>query len=90
MAAARYVALNPVRARLVGRAQDWPWSSVRAHLEGRNDALVHAAPLLARAAGRFGDLLDDEPDVEKAAAFGRPKASADRSALRPSSTVWLG
>ena len=32
MAAARYVALNPVRARIVERAQDWPWSSARAHL----------------------------------------------------------
>ena len=42
MAAARYVALNPVRARLVERAQDWPWSSVRAHLDGRNDELVEA------------------------------------------------
>jgi len=30
MAAVRYVALNPVRARLVARAEDWPWSSTRA------------------------------------------------------------
>jgi len=28
----RYVSLNPVRARLVDRAEDWAWSSVRAHL----------------------------------------------------------
>src|SRR5438046_3174925 len=35
-AALRYVALNPVRAGLVERAIDWPWSSVHAHL-GRND-----------------------------------------------------
>lgn len=34
MAAARYVALNPVRAGLVKHARDWPWSSVRAHLRG--------------------------------------------------------
>jgi putative transposase len=27
VAAARYVALNPVRAKLVARAQDWAWSS---------------------------------------------------------------
>jgi len=27
---ARYVVLNPVRAKLVRRAQDWPWSSYRA------------------------------------------------------------
>jgi hypothetical protein len=32
----RYVALNPVRARLVERARDWPWSSVRAHLAGED------------------------------------------------------
>ena len=30
--AARYVALNPVRARLCDRAEDWPWSSARAPL----------------------------------------------------------
>src|SRR6266566_4301224 len=29
-AALRYVSLNPVRARLVERAQDWRWSSTRA------------------------------------------------------------
>jgi putative transposase len=34
LAAVRYVALNPVRARLAARAQDWPWSSVGAHLKG--------------------------------------------------------
>jgi hypothetical protein len=32
-----YVSLNPVRARLVARAEDWPWSSVRAHLNGVDD-----------------------------------------------------
>jgi len=47
-AAARYVALNPVRARLVKRAHDWPWSSVRAHRAGEDDALVEVAPLLDR------------------------------------------
>lgn len=43
--ASRYVGLNPVRAGLVARAQDWPWSSVQAHLAGRDDALVRTAPL---------------------------------------------
>ena len=57
MAAARYVALNPVRARLVARAQDWPWSSVRAHLAGRDDGLVSVRPLLDRAP-RFADLVE--------------------------------
>ena len=32
--ALRYVELNPVRARLVENAWDWPWSSARAHIAG--------------------------------------------------------
>ncbi len=46
LAAARYVELNPVRAKLARRAADWRWSSARAHLSGRDDALVQVAPLL--------------------------------------------
>ena len=34
LAAARYVELNPVRAGLVARAEDYPCSSARAHLLG--------------------------------------------------------
>jgi putative transposase len=45
--AARYIELNPVRARLARRAQDYPWSSARAHLAGRDDGLVKTGPLLA-------------------------------------------
>jgi REP-associated tyrosine transposase len=41
LAAARYVELNPVRAGLVARAEDYLWSSARAHLLGRNDCLVN-------------------------------------------------
>ncbi len=48
MAAVRHVSLNPVRARLVTRAQDWPWSSVRAHLAGVDDELAVVAPVLER------------------------------------------
>jgi putative transposase len=81
MAAARYVALNPVRARLVARAQDWRWSSVRAHLTGRDDALVSVAPLIERCGGRFADMLDEPPtaqalaDLRGAETIGRPLGS---------------
>ena len=44
--AVRYLAFNPVRARLSAAPGDWPWSSVRAHLGGRDDALVSVRPLL--------------------------------------------
>jgi putative transposase len=59
--AARYVSLNPVRARLVERAQDWRWSSVKAHLAEKDDPLVRVAPLLERD-GRFADFLGQMND----------------------------
>ncbi len=48
MEAARYVELNPVRAGLAARPQDWPWSSARAHLAGRDDGVARVAALLER------------------------------------------
>ncbi len=82
MAAARYVALNPVRARLVERAEDWRWSSVGAHLLGRDDGLVSVAPLIERCGGRFADLIETAPSVEALSALraaetiGRPVGSS--------------
>lgn len=38
--AVKYVELNPVRAGVVARAEDWPWSSARAHAWGEDDALL--------------------------------------------------
>ena len=81
MAAARYVALNPVRARLVARAEDWRWSSARAHCEGQDDGLVRVAPLIDRSGGRFADLLDAPLPAETISALraaetiGRPLGS---------------
>jgi putative transposase len=47
-ATVRYTELNPVRARLCRRVEDWPWSSARAHLSGRDDAVVSVKPMLDR------------------------------------------
>ena len=38
IAAIRYVENNPVAARIVERAEDWPWSSARSHIAGRRVA----------------------------------------------------
>ena len=46
VAAARYIALNPVVAGLVSRAEDWPWSSTRAQLGGEDDGLATPNPIL--------------------------------------------
>jgi putative transposase len=60
-----------VRARLVGRAQDWRWSSTRAHLTGKDDGITVRAPVRERFP-RFADLLAAEPDPE---AFSRLRAA---------------
>jgi putative transposase len=60
---------NPVRARLVERAQDWPWSSVRAHLKREDDGLVSVKPLLERV-GDFAKLLaPDQRDADRFSAL---------------------
>ncbi len=38
--AVRYVELNPVRAGLVERAEDYPWSSAKAHCRGDVDPIL--------------------------------------------------
>ena len=72
--AVRYVSLNPVRAKLVERAPDWPWSSVAAHLSRRDDPLVRVAPILERY-GDFAAFLGADADAPEAAAFRRLRQS---------------
>ena len=79
LACARYVELNPVRAGLVARAADWPWSSARAHLGGPADPLTDIRPLLERWPD-WGSVLasgEDERSLEAIRArerSGRPLA----------------
>lgn len=40
VAAIRYVERNPVTAQLVTRAEDYPWSSARAHVQGTPDPVL--------------------------------------------------
>ena len=63
--AVRYVSLNPVRARMVTLAQDWPWSSVRAHLGGQDDGLVSVDAVLSRY-GCFAKFLGKEVNDDNA------------------------
>ena len=74
ISAVRYVALNPVRARLVGNAEEWPWSSVRAHLAAKDDALVMVKPVLARVPS-FAELIANHEEDEEDARFSALRAS---------------
>ena len=81
LAALRYVALNPVRARLADRAIDWPWSSTRALVEGLQDGITATQPVLSRYPD-FTALLAAGEDEEmslrlrKAEQVGRPIGDA--------------
>jgi putative transposase len=69
-AALRYVALNPVRARLVDRAVDWRWSSAKAHLTARGDGVTRLEPVPSRFP-RFAELLEDDGREDLLAALWR-------------------
>jgi putative transposase len=86
LAAARYIALNPVVAGLVSRAEDWPWSSTRAQLAGEDDELATVAPLRALIPD-FAGLLAMPTDaavatrIERAPTIGRPLGRPERIAM---------
>jgi putative transposase len=72
MTAVRYVELNPVRAGLVAQAEEWRWSSARAHVIGKGDGLTDVAALAPvhrnwRAMLKHGlEAGDLDPEVEAA------------------------
>jgi putative transposase len=68
LAAFRYVALNPVKAKLAATAADWPWSSTPAHLRRQDDGLVTVRPLLNRV-DSFAEFLEMPADPERVAAL---------------------
>ena len=85
ISALRYVALNPVRARLAARAEDWRWSSTAAHLAGRSDGVVVVEPALTRV-GDFAAFLDQ--DFDEAAAYG-PLRKAELIGRPVGAAAWI-
>ncbi len=57
LAAVPYVELNPVRAGLAASAEEWQWSSARAHLGLGSDPLTAEAEVL-RMAGDWREFLE--------------------------------
>ena len=83
MTAVRYVELNPVRAGLARRAEDWPWSSAAAHLSGRPDGLTDLSALagihrnwraMLRRGLEAGDLDEEECRRDRGTYPHRPPA----------------
>lgn len=81
-AALRYVALNPVRARLVKRAVDWRWSSLHDQLSRkRHGTITDTAPVRERYPN-FAALIEAGEDedlsmaLRRAETIGRPLGHA--------------
>jgi putative transposase len=64
LAAARYVERNPVRAGLVKRAWQWPWSSAAGHVSGKGDVLVRPGGPLVAEVRQWRRFLQTEEDEE--------------------------
>jgi putative transposase len=80
--AVRYIELNPVRAGLCAVAEDWEWSSARAHLNEIDDDLVTVKPMLHRVKDWSGYLsagigIEESQynDLRKHTGTGRPLGS---------------
>jgi len=77
LAAVRYVELNPVRAGLCTRPENWRWSSVRAHLYNKPDLLTNTTPMLERVSDWRSYLaedvdLDSNENLRRHSRTGRP------------------
>jgi putative transposase len=84
LAAARYIELNPVRARLVARPEDWPWSSARAHLARCADWLMAATTPLLDEAGDWATFLASGLDDPRSMPFVAKSGRVGRSGARRS------
>jgi len=80
----RYIEANPLRARIVRRAEDYPWSSYRAHGMGEADPLLDPLINYQELARRAGDRQRKWADKVHA-----PLAEAQLAAIRRSSASGL-
>lgn len=84
IAAVRYVENNPVAARIVERAEDWPWSSARSHVAGERaegDPLTDV-PALGRHVRNWRAMLRHGAELGDADAAGQAMAQAIEARLR--------
>ncbi len=81
LACTRYVELNPVRAGLVKKPEDWQWSSAGPHMKGKDDLLVKTKPLLEIVNKSWEDFLSVDAQEQEIAILrkhertGRPLGS---------------
>lgn len=81
----RYIELNPVRAGMVTRPEDYPWSSYRAHAEGAPSSLLADHPLYLG----LGETQSSRQDGYRAL-FSHALAQDDVTAIRDATNkAWV-
>jgi len=80
-AVARYIERNPVRAKLVKKAEDYPWSSAKAHVLGiKDNVLSEESWLDERGLKSYREFLREEDagidaSIRRSTSTGRPLGS---------------
>jgi putative transposase len=80
MVAARYIENNPVKAAMVAKAEDWQWSSARAHCGRGADGLTDVEALgrhISNWAAMLAGGLEAADQVDEAIRTGRPQGAPD-------------
>jgi putative transposase len=62
LACTRYIEQNPVKAGLVKKSEEWPWSSALPHIRGKDDMLVKTEPLSRMVHKEWDEFLSEYPD----------------------------
>ncbi len=80
--ALRYVLMNPVKAKLAARPEEWRWSSARAYLKAKDDGLTETRDM-RRVIDDMRAYLGEKPDMTflnrilAAETIGRPAAAPE-------------
>jgi putative transposase len=73
---AKYIEMNPVRARIVKKPEEWRWSSALAHMKAKGDCDIKLYEWLSDEERKsYVDFLvtsSDEEKIRKATSTGRP------------------
>ena len=80
-AVVRYIEKNPVRAKIVEKAEDWKWSSAGQHIMGTRSDPIFLCKWLSKAESdkynKFIESEESDEEIRKATMTGRPLGNSN-------------